>query len=87
VHLGLTSSTKGRVEKKTLLCWREIFFASQRAWMTEICSEVPHHVLGCWTSRPNDEGSFSQRFRSPVRSEAVPFRNRQSRTWAFGVNP
>jgi hypothetical protein len=55
--------------------------------MTEICSEVSHHVLGCSTPRPDDEGFFAPRFSSPVRDEAGRFRNQQSRTWAFGVSP
>jgi len=54
--------------------------------MSGICSDVPHHVLGCWTLWPNDVGFFSQRFSSPIRNEADLFRNQQSRTWSFGVN-
>jgi len=54
--------------------------------MSRICSDLPHHVLGGWTLRPNDVGFFSPRFSSPIRNEAGLFRNQQSRTWSFGVN-
>jgi hypothetical protein len=39
--------------------------------MSRICSDVPHHVLGCWTLWPNDAGFFSQRFSSAFATKPI----------------
>ena len=47
---------------------------------SEICSELPRQVLGCWPIGPGGLSFLYQRFSSLLRDEACQFRNQQSRT-------
>ena len=57
-----------------------IFLASQPTRSSEICSDLPLHVLGCGALQPRGLDFLYQRFSSLLRDEACQFRNQQSRT-------
>jgi hypothetical protein len=74
----LISSIKGEVKRKHITFgWSFSCFA---AHLSRICSDLPHHVLGCGALRPRGLDFLYQRFSLLLRDEACQFRNQQSRT-------
>jgi hypothetical protein len=61
-----------------------VFLASQPTRSSEICSDLPHHLLGCGAIRLRGLGFLYRRFSSLLRDEACPFRNQQAVPWSGG---